>query len=260
MVECCPPDVLKLADRHLLAGAIASQQRGQGRRRVDVVTIDRDDGVTGLQASPGGRCAGDYPGKRRAGTRRATLPGTVQKLDAQEGGRADVYGQPRPPSSIRRASESAVSIGMAKASSWTDDGLNEKPLEAAVSMAMTWPVPLTSGPPESPGWMSALVWIRPPGCSEVPSSVSLAVICWLSATTEPPGRARHTAQPRRRYRCRSRSGRPSPWPSCPGRPSADAARGSPQLDQGDVPVCVVAQHRRRVGAPVTEIGGLDEDA
>ena len=61
----------------------------------------------------------------------------------------------------------AVLIGTAKP--WVvPSSSNELALEPAVSMPMTWPAPLTSGPPESPGWMSALVWIRPVSCSEVP--------------------------------------------------------------------------------------------
>src|SRR5580693_9625505 len=61
----------------------------------------------------------------------------------------------------------------------------EVPAEAAVSMPTTAPNWLTSGPPESPGWMSALDSIRPLSCSEVPEPSSDAVIDWLRAVTWP---------------------------------------------------------------------------
>ena len=43
---------------------------------------------------------------------------------------------------------------------------NWYPDEAAVFTPTIWPWLLTSGPPESPGWMSALVWISPVRCSD----------------------------------------------------------------------------------------------
>ena len=55
----------------------------------------------------------------------------------------------------------------------------------AVSMPMT-PAELASGPPESPGTMSALVWIIPFRFSEaVEPPSSLAVMLWSSAVTWP---------------------------------------------------------------------------
>ena len=56
----------------------------------------------------------------------------------------------------------------------------------AESTPITCPEALTSGPPESPGWMAALVWIMPVSCSELPDVSSPAVICWFRATSEPP--------------------------------------------------------------------------
>ena len=53
-------------------------------------------------------------------------------------------------------------------------------------MPMTWADEFTSEPPESPGWMSALVSMRPVRFSELPPLSSLAVIDWLRATTDPP--------------------------------------------------------------------------
>ena len=47
------------------------------------------------------------------------------------------------------------------------------------------PCEFTSGPPESPGWMSAFDSISPESCSELPEDSSEAVIDWFSATTEP---------------------------------------------------------------------------
>src|SRR5215470_12118260 len=60
---------------------------------------------------------------------------------------------------------------------------NWNPDDAAVSTPLTWPWELTSGPPESPAWMSALDWISPDSCSEVPEPSSEAVIDWSSAVT-----------------------------------------------------------------------------
>jgi len=58
--------------------------------------------------------------------------------------------------------------------------------DAAVSIPMTCPALLTSEPPESPGWTSALTSMSPVNCSLVPPSSSLAVIGWFSAMIEPP--------------------------------------------------------------------------
>src|ERR1051326_8873671 len=58
-------------------------------------------------------------------------------------------------------------------------------LEAAVLMPMTWPWVLASAPPESPGWMFALVSIIPARCSELPPPSSLAVMAWFSPVTFP---------------------------------------------------------------------------
>ena len=58
-------------------------------------------------------------------------------------------------------------------------------LEAAVFMPTTSPEVLSSGPPESPGWMPALVWIRPCSCSALPASSSDAVMVLPVAVTLP---------------------------------------------------------------------------
>src|ERR1700733_9048388 len=73
------------------------------------------------------------------------------------------------PASIVRAMERAVLIGMENPWFPEDWPLvwNENPAEAAVSSPSTSPEVSTSGPPESPGWMSALDWIKPLSCSEV---------------------------------------------------------------------------------------------
>ncbi len=65
-------------------------------------------------------------------------------------------------------------------------GLEGEACEAAVSIPITWPAVSTKAPPESPGWTSALTWIRPDSCSLGPSRLSLAVIDWLRAVMEPP--------------------------------------------------------------------------
>ena len=57
------------------------------------------------------------------------------------------------------------------------------PSSPAVSMPMT-PAGLASGPPESPGTMSAFVWIIPFSVSEaVELPSSLAVMAWFSPVT-----------------------------------------------------------------------------
>ena len=88
------------------------------------------------------------------------------------------------PASICLATAIAPLIGMANplpAPFW-----NWNPADPAVSIPITWPLSFTSGPPESPGWMSALVSMRPVRFSEVPSPWSLAVMDWPRATTLPP--------------------------------------------------------------------------
>ena len=66
------------------------------------------------------------------------------------------------PAMICRAMDMAWLMGMAKPSvpAW-----NWNPLDAAVSMPMTTPSALTSGPPESPGFNEASVWMSPVSCS-----------------------------------------------------------------------------------------------
>jgi hypothetical protein len=53
-------------------------------------------------------------------------------------------------------------------------------------MPITAPELVTSGPPESPDWMSAFVWIRPVRCAVVPYISSPTEMLWFSAVTEPP--------------------------------------------------------------------------
>ena len=53
---------------------------------------------------------------------------------------------------------------------------NWNPLDAAVSMPITTPWVLTRGPPESPGFRAASVWMSPVSCSELLSDSSLAVM------------------------------------------------------------------------------------
>src|SRR5215471_7055315 len=104
------------------------------------------------------------------------------------------------PLSIWLAMDSAVLIGIANA--WVvvcwpefDDPLSPNPPngsleppepdEAAVSTPITWPCEFTSGPPESPAWMSAFVSIKPDSRSDELEPSSDAVIDWLSAVTAP---------------------------------------------------------------------------
>ena len=86
------------------------------------------------------------------------------------------------PSAIWRATDRAVLIGMAKPA--TDCCWVKLTLLPAVSMPMTWPAELTSGPPESPATMFALVWIIPCSVSDLTVPPwSLAVMVWLSPVT-----------------------------------------------------------------------------
>ncbi len=81
------------------------------------------------------------------------------------------------PASICWASATASLIGIAKAWVRADDwNWNPEEAEAAVSMPITLPVLLTSGPPESPGWMGAVWWISPVSRSTVPAPSSEAMI------------------------------------------------------------------------------------
>ncbi len=52
-------------------------------------------------------------------------------------------------------------------------------------MPMTAPLLLTSGPPESPGWIGALIWSSPLTVSTSAPLWSLAVMVWLRALTLP---------------------------------------------------------------------------
>ncbi|COY83621.1 Uncharacterised protein [Mycobacterium tuberculosis] len=61
--------------------------------------------------------------------------------------------------------------------------------DAAVFIPTTCPRPLTTGPPESPGWIAASNWINPFNVSSAPVSESDACTVWPSATTL-PGTAR----------------------------------------------------------------------
>ena len=160
------------------------------------------------------------------------------------------------PASIWRAMDRAVLIGMAKPWLPWDWPLNwnEKPAEAAVSTPRTWPEVLTSAPPESPGWMSALVSMRPLSCSDVPSPWSLAVIDWLSAVTVPPAALGVPPVP---------PALPTPTTSSPtealrgGEGRGLEPRGVLQLEHGDVLGAVVAHHAGRVGLLVAHVGDAD---
>src|SRR6266849_5515014 len=77
------------------------------------------------------------------------------------------------------AMDFASLIGTVKAWVCVDDlSWSPDPADAAVLRPMTCPRALSSGPPESPAWMPALVRMSPVSCSEVPDSSSLAVIDW----------------------------------------------------------------------------------
>ena len=58
-------------------------------------------------------------------------------------------------------------MGIAKASTAPVCSHRRPPL-AAVSIPITWFELLRSGPPESPGWMAAFIWIIPERLSRSP--------------------------------------------------------------------------------------------
>ena len=128
------------------------------------------------------------------------------------------------------------------------------PVDAAVSMPMTWPEVSTSEPPESPGWMSALVSMRPVRFSALPPLSSLAVMDWLGRSPSPRP---CWGSRRRRRRC------PMPTTASPTaaapvlvetvwRPLALVS-----LIDGHVTGAVVADHGGRVGLAVADVGHAD---
>src|ERR1700729_479734 len=107
------------------------------------------------------------------------------------------------PDSISLAMDTASFIGMAKPSlpeplpfceppdwdlppdwDWPPDW-NWKVDDPAVSTPTTWPLILTRGPPESPGWMSASVSSKSVSRSSEPADSSDAVMSWPTAVTVP---------------------------------------------------------------------------
>src|ERR1700722_20414991 len=122
------------------------------------------------------------------------------------------------PELIWLAMDSAVLIGIAKPVVVVESGPYPEEF-AAVSMPITAPSPLTSGPPESPCWMGAFVSIMPCSCSVVPAPLSLALMDWSRPWMVP---------------C-AVDGRP-PWP--PALPSASTAWPTLALLESDsVTVC-----------------------
>ena len=78
------------------------------------------------------------------------------------------------PAAIWLVIEIAWLIGIAKPAVASDWSGAKPELLAAVSMPMTWADELTSGPPESPSWIGALVWIMPCSVSSVLAPLSVA--------------------------------------------------------------------------------------
>src|ERR1700730_9295850 len=118
-----------------------------------------------------------------------TAPGTVEPVDPlpiptpRKPGRPIWIVAVACPDSIWWAMLIAWAMGMAKPTPAEEE--NRRPPEAAVSMPMTWPAALTRGPPESPGWMGAFIWMSPVRVSALAPPGSLAVIVWLTASTVP---------------------------------------------------------------------------
>src|SRR5260370_40746922 len=98
----------------------------------------------------------------------------------------------------------AALIGMAYATVPAER--RKRPTDAAVSMPTTRPDVSTRGPPESPGWIGALISMSPLRVSALPPPWSLAVIVWLRVVTPP----RLTAGPPPRPRAFPPAAPPSP--------------------------------------------------
>ena len=150
--------------------------------------------------------------------------------------------EPGCPAMICLAMVSARLIGMAKPTLCWLAGL---PLVlAAVSMPMTLPVVLASGPPESPGMMSAFVWSMPVSFSgDAPLPSSLAEIDWFRPVIV-PGTVADLAGPigiaHADHVVAELDGRGVPDRDC------GQARRAFKLDHGDVRALVVAEPLGRV--------------
>ena len=201
---------------HPLAGVVALDDRGERCGRCDGLAAELGDHVALGQAGGDGRLPVDDAGDVGAGgcggagcgcgagcpeTEPTECAGgrccgaCARDLDTEKGGLADVdgcrclAGHDLLGQCDRLVDGDGVALAGGCLPCWVR---KEKPpapptpSEAAVSMATTLPKRLTSGPPESPGWMSQLVSMRSVSFSEVPSPASLAVIDWPSAVTEPP--------------------------------------------------------------------------
>ena len=119
---------------------------------------------------------------------------------------------------------------------------------------MTWLEAFTNGPPESPGWIGALISMSPVRLSAFAPPLSLAVIDWSSAVIEPPAvlgrsaRAACVADPDDGLAdCRRLVG---------GVHGLQTTR-TLELEHGDVRGAVVADHRGRVGLAVADVGDAD---
>src|SRR5581483_11548610 len=113
----------------------------------------------------------------------------------------------------------ARSTGMAKPAE-SPTARNRRVAEAAVSMPITWPALLISGPPESPGSSGASIWISPASVSGWLPSRSVAVIVWFMATTLPL----------------------TVWGAPPTPPALPrATTGSPTLTPDDLPIGTVGR-------------------
>ena len=125
-------------------------------------------------------------------------------------------------------------------------------------MPMTWPDALSSGPPESPGSMSAFVRIMPVRCSTEPVALVCASIAAPSAVMLPVATEGVPSLP---------SALPSAttfWPTPTVLESPTVDRGQPagalELQNSDIIAVAVADDIGRVGAPVADVPDLDEVA
>ena len=122
-------------------------------------------------------------------------------------------------------------------------------------MPMILPAVLTSGPPESPGWMGAVWWMSPVSRSTVPAPASEARIDASEAGDAPDGDRRGAALAARVAEGHDlvpdlRGGRVAEGHGLqPG--------GADKLEDGDVTGLVVPDDLRRVGVAVPDVGDPD---
>ena len=243
------------ADRDAVAGVVLPQRRLELLRRRDALPVHRDDHVALGEASRSAAWrAGDDPGDGGPGAcLHAAGCGAVSGHDLPRPG--------RPVGPMCTVAEDGARLDLVGDRLRLADGDGEglrllalelrSPCEAAVLMPMTCPAVLTSGPPESPGWMPALWWMSPVSCSGGARPSSEAVIDAPRPAMWPVATAGVPPLP---------SALPSATTFWPAGGAGGVAQGhrlqagcALQLEHGDVVAVVVADDLGLVGAAVADV-------